>query len=448
MHRYIEIATQWLRRVVTQPLQELDRWQSAVRFAYDLGRFGARQLRQDRAQDMAAALAFHTLFGMLPVMVVMTAIVKAANMQPYFLGPLDQMFTFWGLGEVKILLPGDAEEATSTLSVWLMDRVREAENVNLGAVGWVGLGLTVYAAINLVVTIEDCFNVIYQAPEGRSWTRRVPLYWFVLTTSPVAIWGSTYINGWFEQYLPQITSSSWLSTSANILWSVCIIWVLMFLLYRMLPNTIIYRRPALVGSLVAALLLEIGKHSLGLYLQNALSLSQLYGSLGLIPLFMFWVYLMWLAVLFGLQVSSTLQHLRGRQLAEMQQQRQQSLVVDPGMIVVMMQHVAQQFRQGQSTNTESIARATKLSEAVTERMVNRLVEANMLRRLDETDHQVVLARPADTISIRELLEVAYAAIDRELGQQPEATQLLLRLRDAQTNAVADTKLQSLLDVPS
>ncbi|HAC89370.1 MAG TPA: hypothetical protein DCF63_01885 [Planctomycetaceae bacterium] len=314
--------------------------------------------------------------------------------------------------------------------------------------GWVGLGLTVYAAINLVVTIEDCFNVIYQAPEGRSWTRRVPLYWFVLTTSPVAIWGSTYINGWFEQYLPQITSSSWLSTSANILWSVCIIWVLMFLLYRMLPNTIIYRRPALVGSLVAALLLEIGKHSLGLYLQNALSLSQLYGSLGLIPLFMFWVYLMWLAVLFGLQVSSTLQHLRGRQLAEMQQQRQQSLVVDPGMIVVMMQHVAQQFRQGQSTNTESIARATKLSEAVTERMVNRLVEANMLRRLDETDHQVVLARPADTISIRELLEVAYAAIDRELGQQPEATQLLLRLRDAQTNAVADTKLQSLLDVPS
>lgn len=445
MHQYIELVTQWLRRVVTQPLQELDRWQSAVRFAYDLGRFGARQLRQDRAQDMAAALAFHTLFGMLPVMVVMTAIVKATNMQPYFLGPLDEMFTFWGLGEVKIILPGDTGGATSTLSVWLMDRVREAENVNLGAVGWVGLGLTVYAAINLVVTIEDCFNVIYQAPEGRPWTRRVPLYWFVLTTSPVAIWGSTYINGWFEQYLPQVTSSSWFSTSASILWSVCIIWVLMFLLYRLLPNTVIYRRPALIGALVAAVLLEIGKHSLGLYLQNALSLSQLYGSLGLIPLFMFWVYLMWLAVLFGLQVSSTLQHLRGRQLAEMQQQRQQSLVVDPGMIVMLMQHVAHLFERGQTANTETMARATKLSEAVTERMVNRLVEANMLRRLGETDHQVVLARPAEAIAIKELLEIAYSAVDRELGRQPEATQLLKLLRDAQTVAVADTSLQSLLE---
>ena len=39
-------------------------------------------------------------------------------------------------------------------------------------------------------------------------------------------------------------------------------------------------------------------------------------SLGLVPLFMFWVYLMWLAVLFGLQVSATLQMLHGRKLDE------------------------------------------------------------------------------------------------------------------------------------
>ena len=39
----------WLRRVVTQPLDELSRWQKTVRFCYDLGRHGARQLREDRA---------------------------------------------------------------------------------------------------------------------------------------------------------------------------------------------------------------------------------------------------------------------------------------------------------------------------------------------------------------------------------------------------------------
>ena len=44
---------EWLRHVVTEPRSELTRWQRAVRFAYDLGRFGARQLRQDNAPQMA-----------------------------------------------------------------------------------------------------------------------------------------------------------------------------------------------------------------------------------------------------------------------------------------------------------------------------------------------------------------------------------------------------------
>ena len=49
-----------------------------------------------------------------------------------------------------------------------------------------------------MVTIEDCFNVIYQAPRGRPWARRVPLYWFVLTISPVVVVVGTYVNGWFN----------------------------------------------------------------------------------------------------------------------------------------------------------------------------------------------------------------------------------------------------------
>ena len=60
----------WLKRVITHPQEELTRWQMTVRFAYDLGRYGAAQLKRDRAPQMAAALSFRTLFGLLPVLVV------------------------------------------------------------------------------------------------------------------------------------------------------------------------------------------------------------------------------------------------------------------------------------------------------------------------------------------------------------------------------------------
>jgi membrane protein len=63
----------------------------------------------------------------------------------------------------------------------------------------------------------------------------------------------------------------------------------------------------MVGAFVAALLLLVGKESLGLYFNHALSLQHMYGSLGLVPVFMFWLYLMWLIVLLGLQISAIVQ---------------------------------------------------------------------------------------------------------------------------------------------
>jgi membrane protein len=55
-----------------------------------------------------------------------------------------------------------------------------------------------------------------------------------------------------------------------------------------------------------------GQTTLSLYFNHAISLKQMYGSLGLLPIFMFWLYLMWLIVLLGLQVSSILESVSDR----------------------------------------------------------------------------------------------------------------------------------------
>ena len=61
-----------LRRAINQPFQELNRWQRAARFAYDLGRYGAKQLKEDNATEMASALSFRTLFGLAPILVTLS----------------------------------------------------------------------------------------------------------------------------------------------------------------------------------------------------------------------------------------------------------------------------------------------------------------------------------------------------------------------------------------
>ena len=447
MPTFFETVTQWLKRVVTQPLDELNRYQKAARSAYDLGRFGARQLQHDRATEMASALAFRTLFGLLPVLVVTMVFIKGFDAQELFQGPLHALFKEWGLDQIKILLPAETGGPTQTLADWLGSNIRLAERINVPAIGWVGVALTIYAAISLVVTIEDCFNTIYRAPQGRPWSRRLPLYWFVLTISPLIIVVSMYVNGWFEQHLARWEARAWFTATVGMSWSVFTGWLLMLAVYMLFPNTTVHRRPAMVGALVASILLETGKRSLGLYLQNALSLSQLYGSLGLIPLFMYWVYLMWLAVLFGLQVSSSLQHLHGRRVAELQEQRRwESALIDPAVVVTMMERVAARFIKGQATSVEQLARATGLSEPVVDRLLAGLMNAEMLHRVADAESQVALSRPPEEIPVERLLEIAFQTVRRDGGEEA-GTRLLEQLRAAQKDAVAAVTLRTLLAEP-
>ena len=76
IRRFIRDAADWTSRVIHHPREELTHWQATARFWYDLARVGARRLQDDRALQMAAALAFHTLFALMPLAIVSTALFK------------------------------------------------------------------------------------------------------------------------------------------------------------------------------------------------------------------------------------------------------------------------------------------------------------------------------------------------------------------------------------
>jgi membrane protein len=442
----IQAVIQWFKRVVTQPRDELDRWQKAARFAYDLGRYGARQLRQDQAPQMAAALAFRTLFGLLPVLVVATILVKAIRGTEEFVQLTGELLASAGLDQVKIMPPSEvlAESPASsvTLAKWLGDLVEQAASINLAAVGWVGLVVIIYAAVGLMVTIENSFNAIYRAPEGRPWTRRVPLYWFILTFSPVAIGLATYLNNRVDGWIDSVEAGQWVLVTAGILWSLLFGWLFMFAVYTLIPNSVVAIRPALAGALAASVLLEIGKRTMGAYLENAFSISHLYGSLGLIPLFMFWVYLMWLVVLFGLEVSATLQALHGRDLDDISRKREATRLVDPASVLIVMEVITERFHTARPTTVRQIAEATSISETAITRMLRRLIDAGLIHRLDGKDGAVSLAKPPEHVSAAQLVEIGFRMVDE--GSFGRRSALSERLRDAQKSLAADVTLATLV----
>ncbi|MEO8494654.1 MAG: YhjD/YihY/BrkB family envelope integrity protein [Planctomycetota bacterium] len=441
----ILLIISWLRRAVTQPFEELNRWQRAARFAYDLGRYGAHQLREDRAPQMAAALAFHTLFGLAPVLVVGMILVKSVQGSNAIIQSLNEMFVAAGLDKIHVVaapqFAGEPGESAITLAEWLENLALQLADMNLSAIGWVGLAVIVYASVGLMVTIENSFNIIYRASGGRAWSRRVPLYWFILTVSPVLIGLASYVNHQFADGIAAVGIWQWLLFTARVLWSFALEWAFMFAVYTLVPNTLVSLRPALVGAFVAAVLLMVGKHTLGAYLGSAFANNQLYGSLGLVPLFMFWVYLMWACVLFGLQVSATLQMLHGRSLDEVDHRHVRTGMIDPAAVLTVMEVVAEQFAAGKSATSQQAADMTLLPESMIASIFERLVRDGWLHRVGDRETDVTLAKPPEQISATELVELGFQMVD-EGG--PECTSDFVRqLRDAQRTLAAGISLATI-----
>jgi len=441
----MESLVSWLRRVVTQPFHELNRWQRAVRFGYDLGRFGARQLKHDRAQHMAAALSFRTLFSLLPVLVVATLLVKGLIGLEPFLKMAEELFASVGLDKIRVVPADGVTDQSQTMSVWLKELFGQAAEVDLAAVHWIGVALMLYAALSLMVTIENCLNVIVRAPVGRRWSRRVPLYWFVLTGSPLLVVLWYYVNHRFDMWITSVEAWQWLAYIAWLGWNLFFAWLLMLAVYMLVPSSQPEFKPAAAGAGVAAVLLVLGLRGLGAYLNYGFMVGQLYGSLGLVPLFMIWVYLMWLAVLFGLEVCAILQALPGRRLEELERERKSESLVDPATVVAVMEVIGNRFADGQPTTLLQVCEQTGLPEHAASRMFSGLVLENLLHRLDGPSDTVALAKPPEQITGVELLEVAFRLVDS--GQPAAGSRLLDRLRQAQRDLVATTTLATLVQQP-
>ena len=443
----------------------------AVRYGVATCRYAAEELREDRATQMAAALTYRTIFSLIPILVLSLVVFNAFGGFAAVGGDLqERAYGYLGLnlvtsGPARPMIDGkpvytvqtpeefkkeqtavDVKKQVDTVITALADRV---QNVSFTSIGVVGLALLIWAALRLVVSTEDCFNHVYHAPKGRRWHLRITIYWAVLTLGPVLLALSVYITTRLLNAVTSVAVVGWFAKLFAPLASLAVTWLLLILLYLLLPNARVKLRPAIAGALVGAVLWELSKLGFGYYVTKAVGYSALYGSLGLVPLFLLWLYLTWLAILFGLEVSYVLQtvgtsrHLIGQTPVEFE-----AAVVDPAWAVPLAAGVGRAFDAGTPTDAETLAEALDLPGRAVRGFIASLTRAGVLRALGEDDEDdgpatLTLGRPAERIALADVLHAGYAAT-HTLNRDTDSP-LLRTLRTSAEQAAGERTLRDLLD---
>ena len=195
-----------------------------------------------------------------------------------------------------------------------------------GSAGAFGIFSLIFIVLLLFKTIEDVFNEIWGVRGGRSFLMRIVYYWTVLTLGAVLFFASATLLGAgaflnvFTTAIERLPFSSQMAMALQ--WSLpafsfTLLVVLLTAFYRVIPNTRVYWRAAFIGALVVASLLTLNNYLAFLYVRRVILEESLYGSLGILPVLMIGLYVFWLYVLIGGQISYAVQnvHFRNSQAA-------------------------------------------------------------------------------------------------------------------------------------
>jgi membrane protein len=368
------------------------RWNQNVRDRARLAAFSQFLLKRfwdDRLFQTAAALAYTTMFALVPLAMVVFGVLSA------FPG-----FGQWSDSLSDYIFSNFVPSAARAAEKYLRDFSRSASR--LTAAGVIALVVSLLITLN---SVENAFNRIWRVPGSRPRIGRFLVYWTVLTLGALLSAASLAIAAKvFALPLFKTDQGRWIASVVLSLAPVLIELGAIAAIYRVVPHRSIHWRYALAGALLATLGLEVIKWAMGLYLGSFGSYTRIYGAVAVAPILMLWIYLTWSSILLGASLAASMSAFR---------YQPESMRLPPGYEIYGLLRLLGRFHEARAqgkglTDDQILELEPMLTDSLVQEFLDQLSRINLLRCTDLGEW--FLARDLGSTSLAELYEACQLRI--------------------------------------
>lgn len=319
----------------------------------------------------ASALTFYSLLSVVPVAAMVFGIAKGFGLEERLRQELFRSFS-------------DQPELLEQLLSFVNGLL---SNTQGGLVAGLGFIILIWSVLQVLSSIEESFNSIWQVTANRTWVRKFTDYFSILLLAPIfiisagsaTIFISAFITEFAEQWIRLGFVKQIIIFSINLI-PYILNAVLFMLLYMVIPNTRVKLKSAIVAGMVAGFSFQLFQWA---YVEFQVGVSRsnaIYGSFAFFPLFITFLQVSWIIVLIGAEVSYSLQNIEFHvdERLHFVPSNKQKLVLG----VSIMALVARRFEEGQEAySAQELSLKLELPFKVIKEFCNELCRAGLLSEI-------------------------------------------------------------------
>lgn len=350
----------------------------------------ARDLFEGHLSMRAMSLVYTTLLSLVPFLALGFSVLKALGVHNT-LEPV--LFEF-----LRPLGP-QASEITSNV-------IGFVEKIQVGLLGSVGVALLFYTAISLIQKVESSFNYIWRIERPRPFGQRVGEYLSVLMVGPVVVFlaiGATasVLNSGLVAQIKNVQPFGFALYGLTRLVPYAMIVGMFTFLYAYMPNTKVRLGAAAVGGLTAGVLWQTASLAFASFVSTTTNYDAIYSSFAVVILLLIWLYLGWLILLVGCQLSFYVQHpahMKPERMTPLPAGRQSEYLA-----LMIMGTAGRRFIEGKpGWAQEDIARELGAAPEHVARAVDTLITRGFLTEAGRQRTLLVPARDLESSTLGEL----------------------------------------------
>jgi membrane protein len=349
-------------------------------------RYLFRECIKDNCPRVAAALTYITILSLVPLVAISLSVLsRFETSQEVFL-----RFVF------QFLIPTPSLQEVIVANIEKFAR----QTTTLSIIGGLFFIIT---SVYLLNTVEGTFNQIWVVTARRSLISKFTSFWSLITLSPILITVALILS-------LQLTTAPLVGSILKMAIGKVVLhyflpyfltFLAIFIIYRILPHTRVKVIPAIIGALIATFLFQVARWGFEIYITEFTRFDKIYGMLGTLPMFFIWVYICWLVILFGGEVTYTVQNLdleiEGKEFSEGHTDAYHGLRV--------MMAIGRNFLEGNgATSVAELAEKLRVSTGFLASILNRLKNKGIVHAVEEGRDVYLPARSLDRITVQEVME--------------------------------------------